>query len=97
MDYLGISITAPSPAPSDILDQSQTGSQLLEPAEPLVTTGSANMGARTWSKPSIPDSASQPVTTIPYKAVSPMPTSRGVVVRFFTLGQFLVFLSFNKN
>ena len=80
MDYLGIAI--PSPSPSDMLEQSQTGSQLLEkePTELVMTAGSANMGARTWSKPSIPDSAPQSVNPMTFKAMSPMPTSRGVVV-----------------
>ncbi len=51
-----------------------------------MTAGSANMGTRTWSKPSIPDSSSQAVTSMRAKAMSPMPPGgRGIVVSFLAI------------
>lgn len=80
MDYLGIS--APSPTASELLEQSQSGSHALDrEVTETMTANSANMGARSWSKPSIADSASQALASVRQKqAMSPMPASgRGVV------------------
>ncbi len=47
----------------------------------MAVSGSANMGARTWSKPSLPDSASQAVGNIRAKTMSPLPfMGKGIVV-----------------
>ena len=90
MDYLGIS--APSPTASEMLEQSQSGSHALErEITETMTANSANMGARSWSKPSITDSASQALASVRQKqAMSPMPASgRGVVVSHIQLENLL--------
>ena len=81
MDYLGL--RAMSPTQSEPTDTPFTGvSQLDRDGTDTITGGSANMGQRTWSKPSLPDSASQTIQAMRAKAMSPLPPpSRGVVVR----------------
>jgi len=75
MDYLGVSATTPaSTAPPYTITDTR------EATEPFPTfTGAASsnqMGARTWSKPSIPDSMSQ---TRGPRVGSGAPVSRGIV------------------
>ena len=74
MDYLGISPTTPD-ASSQPYPLTDTGE--LETYQAMTGAASTNaMGARTWSKPSIPDSMSQ--------ARGPIgsATGRGIVVSF---------------
>ena len=75
MDYLGISPTTPD-ASSQVYPTTDMGE--LEAYQAMTGAASTNaMGARTWSKPSIPDSMSQ--------ARGPIgsATGRGIVVSFF--------------
>lgn len=68
-DYLGISLVSEQ---SDSADEEETL---------LVTEGQqTQMGTRTWSKPSIPDSLSQPYTR--GKTSSPVQSGRGILVGF---------------
>lgn len=68
-DYLGISLVSEQ---SDSADEEETL---------LVTEGQqTQMGTRTWSKPSIPDSLSQPYTR--GKTCSPVQSGRGILVGY---------------
>ena len=83
MEYLALGPSTPDM--SEALDTPYTGASLYDrenTTDTMMTTGSANLGARTWSKPSITDSTSQNIAVIHSKAISPVPPpSRGVVVR----------------
>ena len=81
MEYLALGPSTPDM--SEALDTPYTGASLYdrENTTDTMTMGSANIGARTWSKPSLPDSASQNMAIIRSKTFSPVPPpSRGVVV-----------------
>ena len=85
MDYLGI--TAATPSVSD-LDPGNTDLNLLDKEGTADTititqTNSNNNLVRTWSKPSLSESATQQaLASLKAKTGSPMPpTGRGIVVR----------------
>ncbi|XP_052090305.1 leucine-rich repeat and guanylate kinase domain-containing protein-like [Mytilus californianus] len=63
-DYLGISLTS---------EQSESGDE----EETVVEGQQTQMGTRTWSKPSLPDSLSQPYTR--GKTQSPVQSGRGIL------------------
>lgn len=67
-DYLGISLTS---------EQSESG----DDEETIVEGQQTQMGTRTWSKPSLPDSLSQPYTR--GKTQSPVQSGRGILVILF--------------
>lgn len=83
MDYLGIS--APTPSISD-LEALNTDLSLLDKehtSDTLAGGGNTNNNlARTWSKPSLNESATQQaLASLKAKTMSPMPpTGRGIVV-----------------
>lgn len=88
MDYLGI--RAPTPSVSDLEPFMTADSNLLDKdytSDTLAQSTSANNLARTWSKPSLADSATQQaLASLKAKTGSPMPThGRGIVVSHETM------------
>ena len=88
MDYLGIA--APTPSVSDF-EPGNTDLTLLGDKEAtadtitVTQTNSNNNLVRTWSKPSLSESATQQaLASLKAKTSSPMPpTGRGIVVRAY--------------
>ncbi|CAH1782663.1 unnamed protein product, partial [Owenia fusiformis] len=81
MDYLGICIPTPDTSRTENYEAISSRDSRFSDNNGTFTMGSANMGARTWSKPSIPDSVAQQFA--PGKPVmvpgSPIVSGRGIV------------------